>query len=492
MPAAIGAAVIGGEIGLGGLAGASLFGIGAETLVGYGVLAVGITGLQLAAQALQGSEKKNDAQVTIRQPVAARRRVLGQAMLGGVIFAFDTMKYDNPDDDKARILLRGAIHCVGPVTILQYYLGDVKTGLASGNGGIVPDSVYQGKVAIEGHLGADNQPASAALLKLPYWNASMQLNGLCYSVVVATPLKKGTQVFPEGTPDVRLLVTGNFSYDPRTGAYAYTDNAAILVLDYLMHESGYGLALSEINLQSFTDLANVCDQQVPLATADPNGATSELRYRSWGSYDYSEQRADVLARLLAACDGEIYPDKDGLVAVRGGRWQTPTFTIDETMILGWEQFEEGDEAYATFTRIKHTYTSPWHDHQPTEGDPWDDLTSQTIQGVIETEKSFVRAPSHSQSRRLAKIAMAKGNSRFRFSGLRLSTAGLPAYGEPTVRLILPSFSIDTTFAIMRGTLAMAGNALTAVKLDLISLDASAYAWDPSEEGQRPPLPDTYN
>ncbi|MBW4968625.1 hypothetical protein KZZ04_20040, partial [Pseudoalteromonas sp. CR1] len=83
-----------------------------------------------------------------------------------------------------------------------------------------------------------------------------------------------------------------------------------------------------------------------------------------------------------------------------------------------------------------------------------------VQGVIETEKSFIAAPSHSQSRRLAKIAMAKGNPRFRIAGLRLSPAGLPAYGEPTVALNLPSFGINTTFAIMRGTLAMSGNALT--------------------------------
>lgn len=491
MPAAIPAALIVGELAL--PTGASLIiGSSGVALVGYGIIGAGIYGLNYAAQALQGSEKRADQQITVRQSVAPRRRVLGQAKVGGVIFALETLKYDNPDDDKAKILYRGAVHCVGPVTILQYWLGDVKTSLGQGAGGVVPDSVYQGKVAIEGHPGTEDQPASTALLKLPYWNDSMQLLGLCYSVVVATPLKKGSQIFPEGAPDVRLLVAGAPSYDPRTGGYAYTDNAAILLLDYLMHESGYGLALSEINLQTFRDLANVCDEQVPLITPDPNGATSELRYRSWGSYDYSEQRADVLARLLAACDGELYQDADGLVAVRGGRWQAPTFTINESMIQGWDQLEEGDEAYNTFTRIKHTYTDPFQDYQPTEGDPWDDLASQAIQGVIETEKSFVRAPSHSQSRRLAKIAMAKGNPRFRLTGLRLSPAGLPAYGEATVTLNLPSFGINTTFAVMRGTLVMSGNALTSVKLDLISLDASAYAWDPAEEGQRPPLPDTYN
>lgn len=111
--------------------------------------------------------------------------------------------------------------------------------------------------------------------------------------------------------------------------------------------------------------------------------------------------------------------------------------------------------------------------------------------MIETEKSFVRAPSHSQSRRLAKIAMAKGNPRFRLTGLRLSPAGLPAYGAPTVWLDLPSFGIATSFAVMRGALVLSGGALTGVKLDLISLDAAAYAWDPAWEGQRPPMPDAY-
>ena len=486
MAEAVGIAILG-EIGLDAIIGSTIAGVSAETLVGYAALTVGSMGLQYGVQALLGSEKRAEHQVTVRQAVAPRRRVLGQAKLGGVIFALETLKFNATN----KVLYRGAVHCVGPVTILQYWFGDVKTSLGSGSGGFVPDGVYQRKVVIEGFAGTDDQPASASLLKLPYWNDSMRLKGLCYSVVVATPLKKGSQIFPEGAPDVRLLVAGAPSYDPRTGAVAYTDNAAILLLDYLTHESGYGLALAEIDLSSFCALADICDEPVALIVPDPNGATAEMRYRSWGSYDYTEQRADVLARLLAACDGELYQDADGLVAVRGGRWQAPGFTIDEGMIQGWDQLEEGDEAYNTFTRVKHTYTSPWHDYQPTEGDPWDDRAAQAVQGVIETERSFVRAPSHSQSRRLAKIAMAKGNPRFRLTGLRLSPAGLPAYGEPTVTLELPSFGIAATFAVMRATLAMAGNALTGVKLDLIALDASAYAWDPAEEGQRPPMPDAY-
>ena len=287
MPAAIGVAILG-EVGLDAIIGSTLAGVSAETLVGYAALTVGTIGLQYGAQALLGGEKRADHQITVRQAVAPRRRVLGQAKLGGVIFALDTLKYN----DTNKVLYRGAVHCVGPVAILQYWLGDVKTGLAAGPGGSVPDSVYQGKVVIEGHAGTDDQPASSALLKLPYWSASKRLAGLCYSVVVATPLKKGSQIFPEGAPDVRLLVAGAPSYDPRSGAFAYTDNAALVLLDYLTHASGYGLALAEIDLASFAALADVCDEPAALVVPDPNGATAEMRYRSWGAYDCAE----VLAR----------------------------------------------------------------------------------------------------------------------------------------------------------------------------------------------------
>ncbi len=238
-------------------------------------------------------------------------------------------------------------------------------------------------------------------------------------------------------------------------------------------------------------MANVCDELIPLVIADPNGVTVEPRYRSWGSYTYDEERATVLARYLDAMDGEIYQNVEGKVAVRGGRWQPPTVTIDESMILGWTSLERKSRAYDTFTQIKGNYTSPFHDFQPTEADPWNDLSAQQLLGVIPTERDFRRAPSHSQCRRLMKIAIAKGNPDYRFTtGLQCSPAALAAYGETMVNLQVPSLGISGPFLITRSVLA-AGD-FARVVFDLISLDASAYAWDPAEEGQRPPLPDTYN
>ncbi len=81
MPAAIPAALIVGELasrpGRGLIIGSS-----GVALVGYGIIGAGIYGLNYAAQALQGSEKRADQQITVRQSVAPRRRVLVRPRLG--------------------------------------------------------------------------------------------------------------------------------------------------------------------------------------------------------------------------------------------------------------------------------------------------------------------------------------------------------------------------------------------------------------------------
>ncbi|WP_342163083.1 hypothetical protein [Methylobacterium sp. SD21] len=483
MPAAIGAAILA-ETALGAVVGTGAL---AASVVGYAVIGGALLALQAVVEALTPAQKRNDAQVTVRQAIPPRRGGHGREKLGGAIFFLDV---------QGGVLTRGVVHFAGRLSFIhEFWLGDIHTSLAPQNGGVVPDPVYQGKIAIESYVGTDDQAVSAALSRYGYWSPAARLKGLAYTVVVASPLKHGDKIFPEGAPDVRLVADLSACYDPRDPAqdpanaatWRWSDNAAIVLLDYLHSDSGYGIAFAEIDLDSFVALANVCDEEVPLLRPNPDGDTSEPRYRSWGTYTFDEERATVLARYLSACDAELDQDAQGRVTVHGGRWQEPTFTITEDMVLGWDRYEVGDEAFATFNRVKFTYKSPWHDYQPVEGDPWDDAESQAEIGVVPTERDFGRAPSHSQGRRLAKIAAAKGAPDLQFSGMRLSPAGLPAYGEPTVRLVLPSFGIDATFAPSSGKLT--GPFKTEPVFDLYSLDASAYAWSPIEEGNAPPLPD---
>lgn len=489
MPVAIGAALAAEVLGT-TIASTTIIGtVTVGTVVGYGLASALTLGAAYALAGLQEKAKSAPEQLTVRQPIPMRWRGHGTAKLGGALFYLQTPQ---------NVLISGRVCCVGPVSLFrEFWLNDVKTSLPPGLGGIVPDAVYKRTALIEAKPGTEDQTVAAPLLRGVGWDATCQLKGLAYTVGFFGPTKFGRLIYPSGEPSVRVVADLVPIYDPRNPAHdrnnrstwTWHDNAALVLLDYLNHESGYGIPFDEIDLDSFAALANVADQLVPLRVAAPDGATSERRYRSWGGYDYGEQRADVLARYLAACDAELYEDADGRVAVRGGRWEEPTFTITPEMIMGWDSVEVGDEAYGTVNQIKFTYTSALHDYQPIEGDPWDDEDSQSRIGIVPTERDFRRAPSHSQARRLAKIALRKATPLYRISGLRLSPKGLPAFGRGTVRVQLPLFGIDTTFAISRGQLT--GATLTDPVFDLYSLTAGAYAWNPNiEEGNAPPAPNT--
>ncbi len=117
------------------------------------------------------------------------------------------------------------------------------------------------------------------------------------------------------------------------------------------------LALSEISVQSFIDLANVCDEQVTLIIPDPNGAIVRAAFPLLGQlrlFGTARRRSGSAARGLRR---RALPRRVTVSSRwRGGRWQPPTFTIDESMIQGWDQLEEGDET------LQHLHSDQAHLH----------------------------------------------------------------------------------------------------------------------------------
>lgn len=458
-----------------------------STVVGYTVTTALTVGASYALEALDDSGKRAFEQLAVRQPIPTRKRGHGRLKLGGDVVFFDTFGGNH---------YRAIAHLAGRISYIhEYWLGDAQTALPAGStGGVVTQPPWNGSILLESRLGTVDQAASSALQIFPYWGPEAQLKGIAYTVAGATPTKHGDLIYPEGAPVPRLVADLVPVYDPRDAAqdpddddtWAWSDNAALALLDYLHHESGFGIAFEDIDLDSFRAFADVCDEELPLRVATPEGAVTEKRYRCWGLYGYNEARASVLQRYLDVCDAQLYPDALGRLAVRGGRWDAADFTVTEAMVLGWDEFEAGDEEAATVNQVKFFYTSPRHDYQRIEGDPWDDPDAQAVNGIVSTERDFRYAPSHGQARRLAKIASYRANAAFRFRGLRLRPAGLRAYGRATVRLVMPSLALDATFAVERAVLS--GEMLSTVVLDLYAFGPEAYVWSVLEEGTPAPLP----
>jgi hypothetical protein len=328
---------------------------------------------------------------------------------------------------------------------------------------------------------------------LPTWTSADRARGICYTaaIYISVESKNFLTIYKNGEPTLRVVMRMAKVYDPRTAqnpndtwdnpsTWTWSDNAALCILDYLRHPDGRNKPLSRIDLQTFIDFANLCDQSVTLK----HGGT-EKRYRLSGTYSLVDEPSAVMKRMLAACDGELYRTAAGLIGIRGGQWVDPTLTFQGDAILAFS-LSQGTGKLVAFNRTTVTYTSPGHDFQQVETDPWVDAVSEATVGSLPTSLELDMVPSNGQARRLAKINAAKGNPDWR-GQITLDVSGLNAITERVIRVILPDddLALNVVFMVTKAQIAPD---FSTVTLDVISLDSSAYAWDAaSEEGEAPPI-----
>lgn len=464
-------------LGITSLAGATIFAnvvLGAA-LLGLAAVAGGVTSQQPTARNVQ-------AQAVINQSTGVRYRGYGRALLGGTR-AF----WDSKSGDLYQVIMMHS----GEIDAIEHVcVGDIVATL-DGNGDATnsalswtpPGGSAQRAVRVRQYLGTASQTADSMMTGAwpGVWTSDHRLRGIAYLAVRfrSPPNDQLPRIFPESynTP-VRGLCRLSKVWDPRSDVTAWNDNAALCILDYLVHPDGYRLTIDDIDVPSFVEMANLCDENVPLAA----GGT-EKRYRLWGVYSLNDEPHAVLRKMLNTCDGEIYETPEGKIAIRGGKWTAPTVTINAISDLG-HTLEEGSNKFAAFNQLKIIYTSPMHDYQPMEAVAWKNLADQADRGPIVSDFDLDFVPSPSQARRLAKIYIAKANPRWKGT-VRTNALGMNALGERTIRLIEPELQIDEAFFVAGLT---PSPDLASVELEVIAISEAAYSWNPATEGGQSPPP----
>lgn len=466
----------------------TLVGLGLSTVVAGAVanIAIGAALLgigQLASAAFAGSRSQTStpqAQATINQSTGPRIRGYGRAKLGGTRAFWESR---NGALFQAVMMHSGEIDAVE-----QYYIGDKPVGV-DGNGIVVDHPFFdpaRGRyyAYIDTFLGGASQGASSRLIGTfpELWTAEHRLRGIAYFVsAFQSPNAEDYQVvFPDGynTP-VKAICRLSKVFDPRDGQTVWSENASLCILDYLTHPDGYNRSLDDIDLQSFASFANICNVAIPLA-----GGGVEMRYRLWGVYGLNDDPQDVLAKMRAACDAELYQTAEGKIGIRGGVWEAPSVTISAEDIIG-HSMEQGNNRFSAFNELKILYTSKDHDFQTMEAPAWENLADQADRGVLSSSLNLDMVPSGTQARRLAKIHISKSNPEWKGT-IVANLSALNALGERTVRLILPELEIDDAFFIAGFSIRPD---LTGVEISVMSISEAAYTWTTAEEGVGAPIPE---
>lgn len=444
-------------------------------------------GISFVAASLRNKKSSasspSDVQTTVRQAVAPRVVIYGKAKVGGVI-AFLASKEGS--------LYRVQVICSHLVDgFEEFWIDDEQVFLDADHQVINTDEdsrfhqIHETTTPyIYYRKGLDNSPYYEELSEVfPEWTVYHKGNGLAtlFSIQPAIGEKDVYNVYPNGTnTNFNAVVRGKKING------TYSDNAIEILNDYLQYELGMRLPTSLFSTPKAI-AGTLASKNIANEIINLKSGGTEPRYRIWGTYTVDERPADVLERMMSACDARIVPTSDGGVYVEPGHWIEPTFTIDDSCVISITSLSRGRDVTETANVINAQFVNPEADFVEGDADPWINETSVALRGEITEEYQFLMSPSHGQTRRLMKIKAHEADPKWKGT-FTCNLKAMAVYGDKFVRINYPALGINNeTFKIQNFKLNVSdGNILQSVTLEVISFSEEAYEWDYlTEEGTAP-------
>ncbi len=421
-----------------------------------------------AKKALRGFSTLSGRTVTVRDPVAARQIIYGQAKVGGVIVFAGASGANNEYLNLVIALAGHEVQEIGDV----YFDDEVAlTGGGSSAGGR-----FAGYAEIYKKLGGDSQTVETNLqteMTSGVWTNNHRLRGIAYLYV---RLKHNPDVFANGVPNITALVKGKKVYDPRTTTTAWSANSALCLRDFLTDTRyGLGMAAGEIDDTEVGAAANVCDEAVALAV----GGT-EARYKTNGVALSSETAAEIVDRLAGAMAGSLFY-VGGKWIMRAGAHPTPTLTFTEDDLRGAIEIQTKDSRRETCNRVRGTYVSAANNWQPADFPPVVNATYKSEDGGEDLWRDIVLpfTTSDTAAQRIAKIELERARQDITVVFPAKLTALTCQCGD-VVQLTLARYGWSAKqFEVVESSLVIAPDG--EIGVDLTLRETAAGVWDWSEE-----------
>jgi hypothetical protein len=272
------------------------------------------------------NKQSNDANIPV---------VYGERLIGGTRVFMETSGTDNTYLYMAIVLSEGEINSIEEirvddkvVTFASAFSDGTAVEVDSSDSNFYKNS--ESLIRLEPHFGTDSQTASTTLSTLSSWGTNHRLRGLCY---LAIRFKWNQDAFT-GIPKVQAKIKGkkvvayNSSLVAQTAAHS--TNPAWCLLDYLTNERyGKGIAISEIDLQSFYDASVICETQVT-----PYSSGSDINiFDTNAAIDTSQKIIDNVREMLKGCRGYL-PYVGGKYKLIIETTGTAAITLTEDDIIG--------------------------------------------------------------------------------------------------------------------------------------------------------------
>lgn len=298
---------------------------------------------------------------------------------------------------------------------------------------------YGSKAAYE--LLNNPQTANQFLLdNCPSWKPDMILKGLA-SLRVSMLFDQ--QKYSAGIPNVKVEVWGRQIFDPRDGQTKWSDNAALVLLDFIRHHPKMMVADNRIDWEAFKAAATICDEVV----TDPKGKL-EKRYTINGCLDLNERPASTIDDMLAAMAGEL-TWFGGLLGVQAGAYYGPaTVTINSGDIISNIDITPESSSRERLNTVQGTFIDPeqmWveTDYPAVQVAEW--LEEDGQEQSQDLKLRFVS--SYYQAQRLANVVLRR-NRLGQTLSFTMNLKGYAVIPGSYVRLKVPEIEMDREFRVV--------------------------------------------
>ena len=448
-----------------GLMIAGLFTGGVTSAMGMALMAAGVA-VQVAGSLIfkpklpsMNYRDTSERKQMLRSSSAPETVIIGKTVISGLLFFAEEETGEQDENEKITLALALAGHPIEKIG--KIWLGDdlIET--------------FGDKASWELHN--DRKNVDPFMLKnCPSWKEDMIGRGLAWLRVTLT---FDQEKFPYGLPNVKCEVWGKHLFDPRTEQIAWSNNGALVILDYYRHY--LKVPDTDIDFDSFKQAADLCDEKVSL----PEGGF-ESRYTLNGAYDLNESPSSILEAMHKCINAEptFTAGKHG---IQIGAYYGPAIkTITESQLIGTVTCtpETGlkdatNAVYGTFIDAEQLYTKT--DFTPVIVDEWVKEDGLEIRENIDYR--FVTSPY--QAQRLARQYLRKKKAGRRVQ-LTMNLDGYAYRPGEVVLLALPSLGISgLEFRIAE----WAFHALDGVALTLEEDGAYLYEDVIGKPFERPPF-----
>jgi len=408
----------------------------------------------------------------IKQPAQPRRVVYGKVRVSGVLSYVDT----TDEDSILHLVISCCTHKINQFVSFRIDENDLTM---QGNEVSGPDRYLDGTtklIEIHTHNGSDEQAADTLLTqRVKQWTTDHRLRGVAYMYV---QLKFNADAFPQGLPNISAVIEGKKVLDPRTGVVDFSRNSALCIRDYLT-DTRYGLSCdsTEIDDTSFITAANVCDENVTLAS----GGTQK-RYTLDGTFQTSDSPKKIIENMLTSCGG-ILTYTNGKFRLLVAEYRTPSITLTQNDFHGPIQLNATQSQMENYNTIKGIYSPETNGFIPTD---FPEITSSTFVSEDNGEVRFLDyalpyTTDSFRAQRLAKIVLYRNRQQVVLQ-CQLSMKGFDLAVGDTCYVTLARYGFSNKqFEVAEWNIAVVGGMNLGVDVTLRETNSAVYDWNAEEQ-----------